>query len=95
MYLTLPYYFPDSDEFKLSRKQMIKIIHKHAEPSKQFEIRAFCIVFVFDSYQVIPIEIQKSILKLFVHTLVKEEVRDSYVGRQAYLALNKEQSELK
>jgi hypothetical protein len=50
-YLTLPYYFPDSDEFKKSKKSVLKMLHKHQEPAETIEIRAFCVIFVLDAYQ--------------------------------------------
>ena len=51
---------------------------------------AFCVLLVFDSYN---IEFQARVpeinatLKNFVHTLVKEEVRDKFVSKETYRIL--------
>jgi hypothetical protein len=52
---------------------------------------------VLDSYQTIEegmLDRMKQTLKLFVHTLVKEEVRDFFIGREAFRILKNQPSSL-
>ena len=75
---------------------MIQNVHNQDEQCHH--VKAFCVLLVFDSYNrefmARTPEINAT-LKTFVHTLVKEEVRDKFVGREAYKILKLRQSILK
>ena len=79
-------------------KYLIKVSHNDARnlnaicmiDEQCHFVKAFCVLLVFDSYNIeflarIP-EINAT-LKTFVHTLVKEEIRDKFIGREAYKIL--------
>lgn len=90
-FLTLPYYYPDSDEFKKSRQYLSKLVNKHGHHEDLTEIRAFCVIFELDGHASISeghVRHVTSILKLFVHTLVTEEIRDSFVARESHRVLS-------
>jgi threonyl-tRNA synthetase len=55
------------------------------------EIRSFCVTLVFDSFNravISRIPEICSVLKQFVFVLAKEELRQQFVGREAYKIIN-------
>lgn len=97
--MCLPYNFPDSFDFQKSRSMLNNVqTGKKSKDSLDVDIRAFCIIFVVDAYQTIPVsdmDRMTSVLKLFVHTLVKEEIRDCFVSKQHPKITKKQESLLK
>ena len=60
---------------------------------KPHEIKAFSVVFVLDSYtpslSVVRLPELRETLRAFVHILVQEELRDSFVGRETMQIVKK------
>ncbi len=86
-FVCLPYNFADSED-STSKKKTFK--HQSHQSEHLLDIKAFCVVFVIESYAIMSIQQEervKATLKLFVHTLVKEEVRDNFIGKESFRLL--------
>jgi hypothetical protein len=81
-FVCYPYTFPEVEQDNNKKRK-----HKNMPHSIDYiDIRAFCVIFALDSYQSISQSTEsrlKSILRLFTHTLIKEEFRSNFIGREA------------